>query len=114
MTEADIVANPMTHGIDLFKDGEEMSDPAMFRRLVGRLLYLQFTRPDLTFATQQLSQFMQKPCEHHFLAAQHVLRYLKGTANYGIFYSSTITMKVLTAYCDADWGRCKKTGRSVT
>lgn len=53
--------------------------------LVGRLLYLTTTRPDISYATQQLSQFMSAPTELHYRAALHVLRYLKHSPARGIF-----------------------------
>jgi hypothetical protein len=52
-------------------------DVSSYRRLVGRLLYLNTTRPDIAFATQQLSQFMHAPTTVHYNAACRVLRYLK-------------------------------------
>lgn len=56
-----------------------------YRRIIGRLLYLGFPRPDLTHATQQLSQFMSSHTCTHWNAALHVLKYLKGLANLGFF-----------------------------
>lgn len=58
-----------SHG--LTNEGVLFKDPEKFRRLIGRLLYLGFTKPDIAYATQSLSQFMQQPCEHHWEAALH-------------------------------------------
>jgi hypothetical protein len=55
------------------------SDPASYRRLIGRLLYLTLTRPDLSYAIQTLSQFMSNPHTMHLQVAERVLRYLKAT-----------------------------------
>lgn len=52
--------------IELFEELEK------YRRVIGRLLYLNFTRPDIAYATQQLSQYMQAPTKAQFLAAIHV------------------------------------------
>ncbi|KAL0325823.1 UNVERIFIED_CONTAM: putative transposon Ty5-1 protein [Sesamum radiatum] len=58
-------------------------------KLVGRLLYLGFTRPDISHSVQQLSQFLTRPCEEHWRAAVHVVRYLKGTPTKGLFLPSS-------------------------
>ncbi|KAL0361708.1 UNVERIFIED_CONTAM: Retrovirus-related Pol polyprotein from transposon RE1 [Sesamum radiatum] len=93
--------------------GAVMSDPEPFRRLVGRLLYLGFTRPDISYAVQQLGQFLQRPCETHWQATLHVVRYLKGTSSTGLFFPSSNSLMV-QAYCDADWASCLDSRRSVT
>ncbi|RVW50106.1 Retrovirus-related Pol polyprotein from transposon RE1 [Vitis vinifera] len=56
-----------------------LSDPASYRRLIGRLLYLTITRPDLVYAVQALSQFMSNPHSTHLQDAERVLRYIKAT-----------------------------------
>ncbi|KAL0399852.1 UNVERIFIED_CONTAM: Retrovirus-related Pol polyprotein from transposon RE1 [Sesamum radiatum] len=60
--------------------GAALARPDVYRRLVGCLLYLSFTRLDISYACQQLSQFLQHPCQQHLDAALHLVRYLKGTA----------------------------------
>lgn len=94
-------------------DNSKLVNPEMYRRVVGRLLYLGFTRPDLTYATQTLSQFMHSPTMVHWNAALYVLRYLKGTLNHGLFYPADNDLQ-MTGYSDADWGSCTDTRRSVT
>ncbi|KAL0300227.1 UNVERIFIED_CONTAM: Retrovirus-related Pol polyprotein from transposon RE2 [Sesamum angustifolium] len=84
-----------------------------YRRLVGRLLYLGFTRPDISYSVQQLSQFLTRPCEAHWKAAVHVVRYLKGTPTKGLFLPSKSSFE-LRAYCDADWASCSDSRRSLT
>lgn len=66
--------------------GNPLSDPSSYRRLVGRLLYLTSAWPDLSFAVQQLSQFLDKPTSVHQQAANHVLRYIKSCPANGIFF----------------------------
>ena len=67
--------------------GELMAEPLKYRRLIGRLLYLCITRPDITFAVHKLSQYVSKPCEEHWIAVEKILRYIKGTPGHGLFYS---------------------------
>ncbi|XP_021761206.1 uncharacterized protein LOC110726045 [Chenopodium quinoa] len=64
--------------------GELLEDPKVYRRLVGRLIYLAVTRPDLAYSMHILSQFMQEPRIEHWEAALRVVRYLKGTPGQGI------------------------------
>ncbi|GAA0156306.1 transmembrane signal receptor [Lithospermum erythrorhizon] len=82
-------------------------------RFVGRLLYLDFTRPDITYSVHLLSQFLQKPTQSHFAAALHVVRYLKKTSGHGLFYSASADL-ALTSFCDSDWAKCPLTSRSIT
>lgn len=105
---------PLPPGLTLSKyDGELLEDPEPYRRLVGQLLYLNLTRPDVTFASQQLSQFVAKPRTEHWKAALHVLRYLKGCPSLGVFYSSSCDFSV-RGFSDVDWGNCKESRRSIT
>ena len=58
-------------------DGEPLQDISQYRRLVGRLLYLTISRPDIAFAVNKLSQFVSSPQTTHLQAVTHLLRYLK-------------------------------------
>ncbi|KAG6428050.1 hypothetical protein SASPL_112298 [Salvia splendens] len=82
--------------------GPQLEDPTVYRRLIGRLVYLCITRPDITFAVNKLSQFLSKPCSDHLIAAERVLKYLKGTIGHGLFYSSQADLS-LSIFSDADW-----------
>lgn len=95
-----------SHG--LTNQGALFKEPEKFRRLVGRLLYLGFTRRDIAYATQSFSQFMQQHREHLWDAALHVLRYLKNNPACGLFFPAQHDLK-LEAFCDADWGGCPLT-----
>lgn len=86
-------------------------DSKSYRQLIGSLLYLVNTRPDLAYATSVLSQFSNAPRQSHWQAAQRVLRYIHGTIDYGINYSGGDT---LVGYCDADWAGCIDTRRSTS
>ena len=93
--------------------GALLEDPAAYRRLVGRLIYLGVTRPDLAYCVHILSQFIQEPRIEHWEAALSVVRYLKGTPGQGILLSA-ISDLTLEGWCDSDWAACPLTRRSVT
>jgi len=93
--------------------GELLSHPEVYRRLVGRLLYLNITRPDISYSVQHLSQFLSQPRHPHMQAAMHLLRYLKGTIGVGLFYLAN-SILCLKAYTDADWARCLSSRKSLT
>ncbi|KAM2715182.1 hypothetical protein EV2_044820 [Malus domestica] len=94
-------------------EGELLSDPSSYRSIVGSLQYLTFTRPDIAFAVNTVCQHMHSPTEVHFGAVKRILRYLHGTMQHGIVYSSQSQMH-LTAFSDSDWAVDLNTRRSVT
>lgn len=93
--------------------GEPLADAASYRRLIGRLLYLTLSRPDITYAVHKLSQFMARPRTPHLQAAHHLLRYLKNSPGQGLFLPASSQLQ-LKAFSDADWGACPDTRRSTT
>lgn len=90
-----------------------LTDPEPYRRMVGRLIYLGATRPDLAFCVHVLAQFMQAPREDHWEAALRVVRYLKGNPGQGILLKAEKNFQI-TGWCDADYNSCPLTRRSVT
>lgn len=110
--------NPCTTPVDsktklAAQDSSPVKDPSLYRSLVGALQYLTFTRPDISFAVQQICLFMHDPRENHFAALKRILRYLKGTISHGFqLRKSPITN--LVAYSDADWTGCSTTRRSTS
>ncbi|XP_019178292.1 PREDICTED: uncharacterized protein LOC109173508 [Ipomoea nil] len=74
--------------------GEPLEDNTLYRKIVGKLLYLTITRPDISFATQQLSQFLDCPTHSHLQAAHRVLRYIKAAPAQGLFFPSTSDLKL--------------------
>ncbi|KAJ9551410.1 hypothetical protein OSB04_015455 [Centaurea solstitialis] len=114
MTGARVASFPMEQHLHLKpNDGTPLPDPTRFRRLIGRLLYLSVTRPDIQYAVNNLSQFMQSPHTAHLDAAHRVLRYLKGTISKGILLSSASSLH-LSGFSDSDWLGCPTSRRSTT
>ncbi|CAJ2647171.1 unnamed protein product [Trifolium pratense] len=108
------VSTPLDPFVKLHKDnGEPHIDITEYRRLIGRLLYLNTTRPDITLATQQLSQFLNAPTKTHYNAACRVLRYLKSNPGFGILFPRDSELQIL-GYADADWAGCVDTRQSTT
>ncbi|GJT21183.1 ribonuclease H-like domain-containing protein [Tanacetum coccineum] len=93
--------------------GDIVYDPTLYRSLAGSLQYLTFTRPDISYAVQQVCLHMHDPREPHFSALKRVLRYVRGTLDYGLQLFSSSTTD-LVAYSDADWAGCPTTRRSTS
>ncbi|XP_019056176.1 PREDICTED: uncharacterized protein LOC109115946 [Nelumbo nucifera] len=86
-------------GVD---DGDVLLDKGVYQRLVGRLLNLCLTRPDISYFVSVVSQYMHKPRSSHMQAVKRILAYLKGCPRKGILYSNHGHLKV-EAYSNADW-----------
>jgi hypothetical protein len=107
-------STPLDPAVKLHNDaGKLYEDIPTYRRLVGRLLYLTNTRPDISFAVQQLSQFLHKPTMAHYNAACRVIRYLKHNPGRGLLFPRQSDLQLL-GFSDADWAGCIETRRSVT
>ncbi|XP_021744867.1 uncharacterized protein LOC110710833 [Chenopodium quinoa] len=90
-----------------------VDDPTLYRRLAGALQYLTFTRPDISYAVQQVCLHMHDPRVAHMAALKRVIRYIQGTLDYGLhLYPSSFSS--LVSYTDVDWGGCPDTRRSTS
>lgn len=87
--------------LQLFEESEE-TNATHFRCLVGKLLHLSHSRPDIMFSINLLSRFMTKATRIHFVVAKHILKYLAGTSDLEIQYSRNISL-TLAGYTDSDW-----------
>lgn len=104
MLESNSVSNPTVPGMKIHSDAEGvLVDETYYKQIVGSLMYLTSTRPDLMYATSLLSRYMAKPTELHLQFAKRVLRYLKGTMNLVIFYKKGSQPEELEAYTDSDY-----------
>jgi hypothetical protein len=108
------VSIPLATGEKLKKvDGSELIDKGLYRKIVGRLLYLTAIRPDLMYIASLLSWFMTGPTKIHMGAAKRVLRYVQGTLSYGIEYVRDQST-TLIGFCDADWAGSEDDSRSTS
>lgn len=83
------------------EEGSPLKDARSFRQLVGSLIYLTITRPKITCSVGFISQFMQNPRTPHLDAAKRILRYIKGSTNYGLLYKRE-SFFLLQGFTDAD------------
>ncbi|GJY26537.1 ribonuclease H-like domain-containing protein [Tanacetum coccineum] len=101
--------NPCRTPVDteskLGSDGDPVSDPTLYRSLAGALQYLTFTRPDLSYAVQQVCLYMHDPRDPHFTALKRILRYVRGTLDYGmqLHVSSTTQLNGIIMMLDLGW-----------
>ncbi|BBH08831.1 hypothetical protein Prudu_021147 [Prunus dulcis] len=94
-------------------DGSGAADEEKYRKLVGSLLYLTATRPDVMYAASLLARYMHGPSNKHYGTAKRVLRYVQGTLDYGLMYEKG-KKAVLVGYCDSDWGGSIKDSKSTS
>ena len=104
MLEYKSMATPMDSNLKLLADdSSELVDTTHYRQIIGSLMYLTNTRPDICFVVNTLSQYLVQRWVH-LVATKHVMRYLKGTIEFGLYYDSIHEYR-LYGYTDADWAR---------
>nr|GEY09874.1 retrovirus-related Pol polyprotein from transposon TNT 1-94 [Tanacetum cinerariifolium] len=114
MEKCNPVGTPIEHKVKPSKhDGGKAVDSTLFKSLVGSLRYLTCTRPDILFVVRLISRFMEEPTTKHLKIAKRILRYIKGTVDYGMFYSTSEDFK-LVGYSDSDWAGSKDDGRRTS
>ncbi|GJR58320.1 retrovirus-related pol polyprotein from transposon TNT 1-94 [Tanacetum coccineum] len=113
MDRSDPVDTPMVDRLKLDEDLMGIPvDQTRFRGMVGSLMYLTASRPDLVFAVCMCARYQAKPTKKHLEAIKRIFRYLKGTINMGLWYPKNNTMS-LTAYADADHAGCQDSEKKV-
>ncbi|XP_028214913.1 uncharacterized protein LOC114396957 [Glycine soja] len=98
-------STPLEAKMKMTSNGTPYDDPSYFRGLVGSLQYLTLTRPDISYSVNFVSQFMHYATIMHLQMAHHILRYVKGTIDVGLHFTSNTTLD-LFAFFDADWAGC--------
>ncbi|KAL7610818.1 hypothetical protein Lser_V15G12059 [Lactuca serriola] len=112
LLDAKPVSTPLASNTAFVTGGDAYSDPSHYRSLVGALQYLTITRPDISYAVNQVSQFLEAPTIPHYQAIKRLLRYVKGTISFVLSFSKP-SYTTLVGYSDADWARCLETRRST-
>ncbi|GKB94088.1 ribonuclease H-like domain-containing protein [Tanacetum coccineum] len=109
--------NPSRTPVDteskLEPEGVLVQDPTMYHSLACGLEYQTFTRPDLSFAVQQIFLYMNAPHKPHLAALKRIVRYVQGTLDYGLPLYSINTTSVV-GYTNFDWAGCPSTRRSTS
>ena len=114
ITDRKIVDTPIEYNYCLNShDGESLSDATLYRQLVGSLIYLIVTHPDISYTVHVVSQLMATPRSPHYAIILMILRYLKGTI-FDDFHFSSNSSLTLQAYSDADWADDPTDRRSTT
>jgi hypothetical protein len=103
MMDCKSIATPMTTNRRKVRSSDsDPVDSSLYRQFIGSLMYLVNTRPNIFFVVNTLSQFQSKPRHEHWIVAKHVLRYIRGTINYGLRYTSSSDIQ-LCGFIDSDW-----------
>jgi len=114
MIDCKPISTPMDPNVRLQEDeGNDLEDMIMYRHLVGSLIYLTLTHPDIPYLVGVVSRYINNPKKPHLDAVKYILRYVKGTINFGILYKKTNDCQVM-GYCDADYAGDCATRRSTT
>ncbi|KAI3759537.1 hypothetical protein L6452_07424 [Arctium lappa] len=114
LSDSSPIKTPMATGSKLHSDQEGKSvECKLYRGMIGSLLYLTASRPDIMFATCLCARFQANPKESHLHAVKRIFRYLKGTKNLGLWYPENSGFDLM-AYTDSDYGGCKLDRKSTS
>ena len=114
MLDCKDISTLMASNLKLLSDASsEKVDAMMYRQMIGSLMYLTNMRPDICFAVNTLSQFLTDLRQVHLIAVKHVLRYLKGTVDYGLKYDTNQKIN-LHGYVDSDWAGSATDRKSIS
>ena len=105
---------PLPPGLRLLTDMDSPpTDLHHYCKMVGKLIFLTTTRPDLSYAVSTVSRYMAAPQQAHLEVVKHILRYLRHTCDYGLLYQHQSPYPI-QGYTDADWATCQETRRSTS
>ncbi|GJZ19539.1 retrovirus-related pol polyprotein from transposon TNT 1-94 [Tanacetum coccineum] len=114
MDTCDSVDTPMVEKSKLDEDPQgKVVDPIHYRGMIGILMYLTSSRPDLVFVVCMCARYQENPIKKHLHAVKRIFRYLRGTINMGLWYSKDSCI-ALTAFADADHAGCQDTRKSTS
>ena len=104
MSNCQTTPTPVITGLKPRKhDDGSTVDPTLFKRIIGRLMYLTSTRPDIMYGVILISRLMESPKDSHWQVGKIILRYVGGTKYLGIMYSTLENFKLI-GYTDSDNG----------
>ena len=107
--------SPVEEGLKLCIEADQVpTDKGRYQRLVGRLMYLAHTRPDLAYALSVVSQYMHNPGKQHMNVVMRILRYIKSAPGKGILFTKTSNYQDIMVYTDADWAGAIDDRRSTS
>ncbi|GJU33904.1 retrovirus-related pol polyprotein from transposon TNT 1-94 [Tanacetum coccineum] len=114
MESCDPVGTPMEikYKLDLNQNGS-LVDATKYRNMIGALMYLTSSRPDIVHATCLCARYQAKPTEKHLKEVKRIFRYLRGTVNMGLWYMKDSGFE-LTGFSNADYAGCKDTFKSIS
>ncbi|KAL5564205.1 hypothetical protein UlMin_027369 [Ulmus minor] len=114
MKNCNSVNTPTEFGLKLNKDHEgKKVDGTLYKQIVGSLMYLTATRPDIMYSVSLISRYMENPTEMHLLAAKRILRYLQGTKEFGLFYKKG-EKSDLIGFTNSDYARDQDDRKSTS
>lgn len=112
LEETNSVNTPLEVNVKYRKaEGDLLSDPTLYWKLVGSLIYLTITQSNISCAVHTVSQFMNSS-RHHLAVVHRVIHYMRSSHTYKLFFPTGSSLQ-LTAYSDADWAGCPNTYRST-
>ena len=114
MEEAKTMKTPMSSSIKLDKNEKSKSiDSTIYRSMIGSLLYLTASRPDIMYSVCLCDRFQSCPKESHLGVVKQILRYLKGTMYIGLWYPKSDNFELI-GFSDADFAGCKVERKSTS
>jgi Reverse transcriptase (RNA-dependent DNA polymerase) len=105
--------SPIDVNAKMSADAGEQVDRERYQRLVGRMIYLCHTRPDISFTVSVVSRYMHDPKKDHMDAVFYILRYMKSAPGNGLIFRNNGNMNIV-GYCDSDWASCQDDRRSTS